>query len=70
MRDSKEQIVHRNFLKVGDIIKLQNGMNIPVDGLIISGVGIMCDESSMTGESDHLAKENFSKCLTRQKEHE
>jgi len=45
-------------------------MNIPVDGLIISGVGIMCDESSMTGESDHLAKENFSKCLTRQKEHE
>lgn len=45
-------------------------MNVPVDGLIISGVGVMCDESSMTGESDHLAKESFPKCLNRQKENE
>lgn len=45
-------------------------MNIPVDGIIISGVGIMSDESAMTGESDHLPKESFDKCLFRQKEHE
>ena len=70
MRDSKEETKHRNFLKVGDIIKINNGMNIPVDGIVLSGVGIMSDESAMTGESDHLPKENMAKCLFRQQEHE
>jgi Ca2+-transporting ATPase len=62
--------VHRNYLKVGDIIKIKTGMHIPVDGFVIYGIGIQCDESSMTGESDHLTKESFHKCLTRQVEHE
>lgn len=66
MRDSKEETVHRNFLKVGDIIKVQNGMNIPVDGVVVRGVGVMADESAMTGESDHLSKEAVEKCLQRQ----
>ena len=70
MRDSKEQVQHRNFLKVGDIIKIKTGMNIPVDGIMVNGVGVMCDESAMTGESDHLPKENIDKCLQRQKDHE
>mmetsp|Transcript_41233 Transcript_41233/g.62737 ORF Transcript_41233/g.62737 Transcript_41233/m.62737 type:complete len:169 (+) Transcript_41233:323-829(+) len=70
MRDSKENTVHRNFLKVGDIVKIQNGMNIPVDGVMIQGVGVMCDESAMTGESDHLPKEALEKCIQRQREHE
>jgi P-type Ca2+ transporter type 2C len=65
MRDSKEQIVHRNYLKVGDIIKINTGMHIPVDGIVIYGIGIQCDESSMTGESEHLTKECFHKCLAR-----
>jgi P-type E1-E2 ATPase len=65
MRDSKEQEMHRNNLLVGDIVMVQNGMNIPVDGIIINGVGIMSDESAMTGESDHLPKESVDKCLFR-----
>ena len=44
MRDSKEDTVHRNFLNVGDIIKIENGMNIPVDGVVVSGVGVLADE--------------------------
>lgn len=30
----------------------------------------MCDEAAMTGESDHLPKESFDKCLYRQAEFE
>jgi magnesium-transporting ATPase (P-type) len=45
-------------------------MNIPVDGVVVNGVGIMSDESAMTGESDHLPKEGVEKCLQRQAEHE
>ena len=63
MRDHKETEVHRNNIKVGDIIKVVNGMNIPVDGVVLQGSGIMADESAMTGESDHLAKETLEKCL-------
>jgi len=40
-------------------------MNIPVDGLLLSGVGVLCDESAMTGESDVLPKECVEKCLQR-----
>ena len=65
MRDGKEAVIHRNHLKVGDIIKVENGMNIPVDGVVLEGVGIMADESAMTGESDHLIKETLEKCLQR-----
>jgi magnesium-transporting ATPase (P-type) len=57
-------------LKVGDIIKILNGMNIPVDGLCVEANGVLSDESSMTGESDHLLKETFAKCKQRQAEHE
>jgi magnesium-transporting ATPase (P-type) len=68
--EGKEEEVHRNFLKTGDIIKIKNGMNIPVDGLCVEANGVLSDESSMTGESDHLMKETFNKCLVRQTEHE
>jgi len=55
---------------VGDVIKIVNGMNIPIDGIILEGSGVMSDESAMTGESDHLPKETLDKCLQRQQEHE
>ena len=65
LRDGIEDITHVNNLKVGDLIKVQSGMNIPVDGLVCNGVGIVADESAMTGESDHLPKESFKKCRQR-----
>jgi cation transport ATPase len=27
--------IHRNHIRTGDIIKIQNGMNIPVDGIVV-----------------------------------
>ena len=65
MRDGKEQVVHRNDIKVGDLIKIESGMNIPVDGVCIVGIGVMSDESAMTGESDHVSKEPVENCKKR-----
>jgi magnesium-transporting ATPase (P-type) len=45
-------------------------MNVPVDGVVMVGIGIMSDESAMTGESDHFPKESMAKCLQRKSEHE
>ena len=63
IRDGKEITLHQNFIVVGEIIKIETGMNIPVDGFVVESVGTLCDESAMTGESDHLPKESLVKCL-------
>jgi Ca2+ transporting ATPase len=38
------------LIVVGDIVKITNGMMIPVDGLVVTGNDISVDESSFTGE--------------------
>lgn len=40
------------MLLVGDIVKIENGLIIPVDGLLISANSILMDEAAMTGEND------------------
>jgi P-type Ca2+ transporter type 2B len=39
-------------LVVGDIIKIETGMRIPCDCILIEGTDIACDESAMTGEPE------------------
>lgn len=39
-------------LLVGDIIKIETGMRIPCDCILIEGTDIACDESAMTGEPE------------------
>ncbi|XP_031098445.1 putative calcium-transporting ATPase 13, plasma membrane-type [Ipomoea triloba] len=39
---------------VGDIVCLKIGDQVPADGLVVEGHSLMVDESSMTGESDHV----------------
>ncbi|KAL6239881.1 hypothetical protein BDW75DRAFT_197631 [Aspergillus navahoensis] len=41
---------------VGDIMHLEPGDLVPVDGIYIGGHNVKCDESSATGESDVLRK--------------
>lgn len=43
-------------INVGDVLHLEAGDMIPVDGIFVSGHGVKCDESSATGESDLLKK--------------
>jgi Ca2+-transporting ATPase len=41
---------------VGDVLHLEPGDLIPVDGILPEGHNIKCDESAATGESDALKK--------------
>ena len=41
---------------VGDVMILDQGDVIPVDGIFIDGYNVSCDESSATGESDLMKK--------------
>jgi len=40
-------------------VKIKAGMNIPVDGLVIKGSGVMTNESAMTGEPNELNKDTL-----------
>ncbi|KAF2143789.1 uncharacterized protein K452DRAFT_162339 [Aplosporella prunicola CBS 121167] len=52
--DTREASVYDIF--VGDVMLLEPGDMVPVDGIFIQGHNIKCDESSATGESDLLKK--------------
>jgi Ca2+-transporting ATPase len=41
---------------VGDVMNIEPGDSPAADGILISGYGIKCDESSATGESDQMNK--------------
>ena len=43
-------------LLVGDIIELKQGDHIPADCLLLEGDEMKGDESSITGESEHIKK--------------
>jgi P-type E1-E2 ATPase len=53
---------------VGDIIKIKAGMYIPVDGILIWGSGVLCNESAITGESVEIKKESHENCKLRKEE--
>ncbi|KAI8710463.1 Calcium-transporting ATPase [Fusarium sp. LHS14.1] len=41
----------------GDVVHLEPGDLVPVDGILIEGFNIKCDESQTTGESDIIRKQ-------------
>lgn len=56
IRSGKSREISVYDILVGDIVHLEPGDMIPVDGIFISGHNLKCDESSATGESDNLKK--------------
>ncbi|KAL4925838.1 putative P-type calcium ATPase [Aspergillus undulatus] len=56
IRSGKMTEISVHDLLVGDIMHLEPGDLVPVDGIYISGHNVKCDESSATGESDVLRK--------------
>ncbi len=56
IRSGKTQEISVYDILVGDIVQIEPGDIIPVDGIFIDGHNVKCDESSATGESDLLKK--------------
>ncbi len=56
VRSGKTQEVNIHDIFAGDILLVEPGDILPVDGIFITGHGVKCDESSATGESDIMKK--------------
>ena len=54
--DGLTQTVLNNELVVGDLIKIEQGMRIPADCVLVEGTDIAADESAMTGEPEQVEK--------------
>ncbi|KAK0607868.1 hypothetical protein LWI29_021741 [Acer saccharum] len=54
IRKGRHQQISIFEIVVGDVICLKIGDQIPTDGLFLEGHSLQVDESSMTGESDHV----------------
>lgn len=56
IRSGKAQEISVHDLLVGDLMVIEPGDILPVDGIYVTGHSVKCDESSATGESDILKK--------------
>ncbi|MBT5617666.1 MAG: HAD-IC family P-type ATPase, partial [Euryarchaeota archaeon] len=56
IRDGVEKEVSTPLLVPGDIVKLEEGINVPADVRIVESYQCKIDESSLTGESDSIKK--------------
>ncbi|KAL3506553.1 hypothetical protein ACH5RR_031935 [Cinchona calisaya] len=54
VRNGRRQQISIFEIVVGDVVCLKIGDQVPADGLFLEGHSLLVDESSMTGESDHL----------------
>lgn len=65
MRSGQPTEVSIYDILVGDILHISAGSLIPADGVLVTGFSVRCDESSITGESDHIKKLPLDTALSR-----
>ncbi|KAI9244630.1 PMCA-type calcium-translocating P-type ATPase, partial [Sporodiniella umbellata] len=63
LRSGREQQINIYDINVGDVLMLEPGDIIPVDGIYLKGHNLACDESSATGESDTMKKSQEGDCF-------
>ncbi|KAI1268002.1 putative calcium P-type ATPase [Xylariaceae sp. FL1019] len=56
IRSGKTVEISVHDILAGDVIHLEPGDLLPVDGVLIQGFNVKCDESQATGESDVIRK--------------
>ncbi|KAI0532075.1 calcium-translocating P-type ATPase [Xylaria digitata] len=64
IRSGKSFMINVRDILVGDVLHLEPGDLVPVDGILINGHDIKCDESSATGESDAIKKTPGDQVIT------
>lgn len=57
VRDGIVQYVPQQELVAGDIVYLETGNKVAADGRLLESTSLMCDESSLTGESAPVEKD-------------
>ncbi|KAF9914661.1 hypothetical protein BX616_007825, partial [Lobosporangium transversale] len=62
LRDAREQEINIKEVVVGDVLLMEPGDLLAVDGIILKSHNITCDESSATGESDAMKKDTEQNC--------
>jgi P-type E1-E2 ATPase len=50
---------------VGDIVAVNEGMEVPADGVMFESNEVTIDESSMTGETNPVVKYTLDGCIKR-----
>mgnify|MGYP000852553532 CR=1 FL=1 len=55
--------IHSSELVSGDVVVINEGMEIPADGWVLQSHDIKADESLITGENDTINKESYDKAL-------
>lgn len=72
LRDGKRQEIHRNDIVPGDIIQIENGLEVPADSIVVKAINVVMNESSLTGESHEMYKNTYEKCveLSRKMNHD
>ncbi|XP_073127161.1 putative calcium-transporting ATPase 13, plasma membrane-type [Henckelia pumila] len=61
VRKGRRQQITIFEIVVGEVVCLKIGDQVPADGLFIEGHSLQVDESSMTGESDHVEINAYQK---------
>lgn len=64
IRSGKSQEISVFDILVGDVVLLNPGDMVPVDGIFIEGHNLKCDESQTTGESDIIRKKPADEVFT------
>lgn len=70
VRSGRTQAISVFDVLVGDVMHLEPGDMIPVDGIFIDGHNLKCDESQTTGESDLIRKHPAAQVYAAIENHE
>ena len=65
-RNGANKNISDEDLLVGDKCKVDMGMIIPADGIVIESSNLKIDEASLTGESNLMRKESIENCIKMQ----